>query len=381
MQAPCTILYIITSTNAGGSERALTELLRRIDRSRYRPFVCSLKKPGAFAPDIAAAAEGFFSLGLSEAGGLRAIASFLPALVRLVILLKRIKPLIIHGYLFRANIIGRIAARIAGVPVVISSIRVIEPEKQFKHFIDRLTASLVHMYIAVSEAARRFTIERVRVAPDRIVTVRNGIDCSSERSGRAPPLAVDEECINLALIGRFERQKGHAVFISALQEVVRRFPDVRAYFCGEGPGEQRIRQLVQRSGLSGHVVFAGVVRDIAAFMAHMDLIVLPSLWEGMPNVLLEAMAQARPVVASRVAGIDEVVADGKTGLLVEPGDAGSLAAGIIRVVACRQDALQMGQRGRQRVHEAFTIEETVRSTVTLYGRLLRKKGFAAGCGS
>jgi glycosyltransferase involved in cell wall biosynthesis len=364
------ILYIITSTNVGGTERSLHELIRRIDRNEYSVYVCSLKKPGVFAKRISDEADGFYSLGLPEAGGVRAVLNFVPALIRLTGLIRRLRPQIIHSFLFRANILGRIAGRTERVPVIISSIRAIESDKRYKHLIDRFTSRLVHKYMAVSEAARKFTIKHVKISPDRIVTAYNGIDCDRTVLKEAYNFKISKSFKNIALIGRFDKEKGHSILIKALKTVLPQEPDIRVYFFGEGPDEGRIKRMTEKENLSEHIIFMGVAEDITVCISQMDIIVLPSLSEGLPNVLLEAMAEARPVVASRVGGVDEVVVDGETGILFEPGDVQSLAEAILKLIRNRQLAEDMGRAGRVRVLEKFSIKKTVKDTVRIYRNLL-----------
>ena len=363
------ILYLITSTNVGGTERALLELINRIDRNKYNAYVCSVKKPGAFANKIAEAADGFYSLGLSEAGGIKAATTFLPALFRLILIIRRTRPFIIHSFLFRANILGRIAGRLTGVPAVISSIRVIEADKHYKHFIDRITSSMVSMYIAVSNAARKFTIKNVGVCPDKIVTVYNGIECRSKQVKPPDSFLTDNNYRNIALVGRLDRQKGHNVLIEAVKAVLPKQPDLRVYFFGEGPCEFFLRQTVKKENLSEHIIFMDVTENIRSWISEMDIIVLPSLWEGLPNVLLEAMAEARPVVASRIAGIDEIVVDGTTGILFDPENPQSLAQALLGILNNKPLALNMGREGKKRVLEKFSMEKMSKKTMGVYQKL------------
>lgn len=373
MNSPVKILYIITSTNAGGTEKALFELIRRIDRNEYSVYVCSLKKPGVFAQKIAANTEGFYSLGLSEAGGLRAVLNFPPSFVALVKLLRKLKPHIIHSFLFRANIVARLAGRVAGVPIIISSIRVIESGKWYKHLVDRLTSSMVDRYLAVSEGVRKFTIAHAHIPEDKIVTIYNGIDCSNTAPAVPPGFIVNKDFTNIALVGRFERQKGHAVLIKALKLFLVQEEKLKVYFFGEGPDEKQVRKMVQRAGVSKYVIFMGVVGDILPYIALMDIIVLPSLWEGLPNVVLEAMSVGRAVVASQIQGVDEIVVDGQTGILCEPENEKSLAEALLGLSKNKDRANALGQWGRQRVQELFSIDTTVKTTVDEYRGLLKKK--------
>jgi len=153
--------------------------------------------------------------------------------------------------------------------------------------------------------------------------------------------------------------------------VARRFADVRVMLYGEGPDEAQLRSEARRLGVSRLVVFAGVIDEVAPCIASSAALVLPSLWEGFPNAVLEAMACARPVVATRLPGMEELVQDGRTGLLVPPGDADALAAALIRILADPGEAAAMGRRGRQRAAACFDIAETVRLTQGLYARALQ----------
>jgi len=260
---------------------------------------------------------------------------------------------------------GRIAGRLAGVPMIISSLRVLEAHACRKHLVDRLTASMVDTYIAVSEAVRRFALDRIALPPDKIVTIRNGIDCAA-----IPPAAPREPgpVPTILVAARFERQKGHPVFVEAVRLLAQQGVTVRALLFGQGPDEQRIRDAAARAGLSGHILFMGVTDDIMPHLRKAAVCVLPSLWEGQPNVLLEAMAAGCPVVATGIPGVDEIVVDGKTGILCRPGDAQSLAEGILRMIRDPQEAARMAAAARRRVEQHFSIDATVQATVALYER-------------
>jgi len=362
-----TILYLITATNAGGTEKALWELVRRLDTSRFTAHVCSLKKPGIFAPRLASAVAGFHTLALPEAGGLRAAINFLPACVRLAGLVRRLRPAIIHSFLFRANICGRLAGRLLGVPIVISSLRVTEAGI-LPHLVDRMTAGMVDRYTAVSEAVRQEAISSAGIASEKIITIPNGIECPELSSTTGDP-----GVFKIALLGRFHRQKGHAVLLHALKLLAGQEPPVRACLFGEGPDEAALKQMAADLGIVDRVCFMGVFDNPVEAMAGMDAIVLPSLWEGMPNAVLEAMAAGKPVVASRIAGMDELVQAGVTGLLCAPGNAGELAAALLGLARDRQRARAMGEAGRRLAREKFSIDATVAATVGLYDELLRAK--------
>jgi glycosyltransferase involved in cell wall biosynthesis len=374
MNASHTLLYVITSTNIGGAEKALYELVRRIDRNRYRVVVCSLKRPGAYSARLAETADEFCHLGLSEAGGLRAVFNFIPATLRLVALMRRVRPDIVHCFLFRASLMGRLAACLCPGTAVIAAVRVNE-QSRLKYTLERLTRSLVSCYTAVSEEVRRNMIARAHAAPDTIITMYNGIECALQDMP-APPRVCDET--RLALIGRLHRQKGHSVLLDAVAIIINSGRRVHLYLAGDGPDEDLLRQQASTLGIANSVTFAGVVDDVVAFMADIDIVVLPSLWEGMPNVLLEAMAAGRPIVATNLPGIEEMVQDGTSAVLCEPGQARPLADAIMRLMDNPGLACALAREAQRDVRKRFDIMYTIAATQALYESLMRNRHMERG---
>ncbi len=364
-----TILYIITSTNVGGTERALLELIKRIDRTKYDLLVCSIKKEGGFAEKIKEYTDGFYCLELSESGGVKSVFSFFPALISLFLLIRCTRPDIIHSFLFRANIMGRLAGRIAGVKNIISSIRVIEADKPIKHFIDRATSFLVTIYTAVSEAARDFTIQKINLSPDKIITIQNGIDCNLIKQIKPDSFKTDKGKTNIGLIGRLDKQKGQTILLKAAKLLLSKQQNIQIYLFGEGPEEKTLREMVKQEGLSNCINFMGATENIHTHISQMDIITIPSLWEGLPNILLEAMALECPVIASRINGIIEVVKDNEEALLFEPGNEKELAESIQKLIKDRSLAQKIGSNAKKHVLNNYSIERCVNKTTDLYSSL------------
>jgi len=378
MDAPVTLLYVITGTNIGGAEKALLELACRVERSRYRVVVCCLKRPGPYAERLKAHVDAFYNLGLSEGAGLRAVVSFIPTVLRLVRIMRRERPRIVHCFLFRASMTGRLAALLCPGAAVIAGVRVQE-QRDLKYILERLTQSLVDCFTAVSEEVRRSMIERAHISPDRIITIYNGIECAGRGMPAPQANTAGPAPIRLALIGRLHRQKGHGVLLAALKIITGAGRQAHLYCAGAGPDEALLRQQAWDLGIEASVTFAGIVDDPLAFMAGIDIVVLPSLWEGMPNVLLEAMAAARPIVASRLGGIEEMVRDNESALLCDPGRADQLAAAIMRLMDDPDLASRLARAARQEVDRRFDIACTVAATQALYERLLlRRPGRRSG---
>jgi glycosyltransferase involved in cell wall biosynthesis len=165
--------------------------------------------------------------------------------------------------------------------------------------------------------------------------------------------------------------------LEALPFILPEAPRTRVLFCGAGEEETHLRGIVANRGLAEHVCFLGLIENASQILPHIDVLVLPSLWEGMPHVVLEAMSAGRPVVASRIAGLAELVEDGKTGLLFRSGDPRSLAEALLKLITNPALARTMGDAGREHVMKNFQLKETVRKTVHLYRELLAEKIKAA----
>ena len=219
---------------------------------------------------------------------------------------------------------GRLAACLCPGPAVIAAVRVNE-QNASKYFCERLTCSMVNCYTAVTEEVRQAMIKRAHVAPEKIHTIYNGIECPARDVAVHGGKTVEKET-RLALIGRLHRQKGHAHLLEALKIMISEGRRVHLYLAGDGPDEEMLRRQVRDLAIANAVTFSGVVDDMVAFMADIDIVVLPSLWEGMPNVLLEAMACRVPVIATDcVSGPREVLQGGKLGRLVAPADSIAMA--------------------------------------------------------
>jgi len=371
MDAPVTLLYVLTGTSIRGAEKARLDLVSRVDRNRYRPIVCSLKRPGPYAARLEAHADAFYHLGLNEGAGLRAVLNFIPALLRLARILRRERPRIVHCFLFRASMTGRLAALLCPGAGVIAAVRVQE-QSALKYLCERMTRALVDRYTAVSEEVRRSLIERAHIEPDKIITIYNGIEFRG-RELTAGPAGTAAVPVRLALIGRLHGQKGHAVLLEALRIILDTGRKAHLYCAGEGPDEARLRHQARVLGIESSVTFAGRVDDPLAFMAGIDIVVLPSLWEGMPNVLLEAMAASRPIVASRLGGIEEMLRDDESALLCDPGGPAPLAAAIMRLMDDPALGRGLTAAARSDVEKRFDIARTVAETQALYEQLLHRQ--------
>ena len=304
----------------------------------------------------------------------------LSVVLRLVALMRRERPDIVHTHLWTANLWGRLAAWIAGVPVVVASEHNVDVWKRRRHvWLDRLLLRITDRVVCVSDGVRDFYRQQLPGANGKLVRIYNGID---HRTFAAPPRTAAPARAGewagrfpvIAVIGRLVPAKGHRYCIEAVAQLAPMYPKLRVLFIGDGPLADELKRVVAQAGLSAVIQLTGLRRDIPEILQQIHLLVLPSLREGLPMVALEAMAAGVPVIASDVGGNREAVVDGQTGLIVPPKNAAALAVAIRRLLDERPFYEHASRAARRRVEEAFSVEQMIRETETLYHDLLEAAG-------
>ncbi len=304
------------------------------------------------------------------------------ALLRLVRLLKREKVHIIHIHGQEAGIWGRIAAWIAGVPVVVYTPQTVDiRQKRFQglyYLIERLLASVTDMLISVNEGDRLRLISEGIISPQKTTTIHNGIEVRDFPVGvdigtTKRNLGIESEGPVVAQIGRLSEQKGPLYLLEAAAQISQVRSDVTFLMVGEGPLRAQIEARAKELGLSNNLLLPGWRSDVPAIMSCVDVVVLPSLWEGLPYVVLEAMASAKPVVATAVNGCRELVRHGQTGLLVPPADSRALAEAVLTLLNDRETAVQMGEHARQLVEKSFSLDRMVGRVDAVYQELVKDR--------
>lgn len=302
---------------------------------------------------------------------------------RLAKIFRTVRPDIVHTHKYKDSILATIAARIVGVPHVIRVVHGMpEPFKGLSNvnmflytIVDRfVVGSLVDRIIAVSSDIERALV-RVYGAI-RVWRIHNGIDLDvvqvrTERLEKRKEWAFAETVTLVGTVGRLVPVKGHTVLLEALHILQKSTRPVNLLIVGDGPLRGHLEDEVRRRGLEAVVRFAGYQAESYDFINMMDVFVLPSLHEGIPMVLLEALALQRPVVATRVGGVPEVIQDGRTALLAEPSNASSLARLIQQLAEDPTLAARIGKAGRTRVETEFTARTMAGNTAELYEQVLR----------
>lgn len=374
---PVVVAELAGSAAYGGGERYLELLFERLDRTRYRSLlICP--EPGSFIGRMKARGVETHLIHLAPL--------FNPfALWRLSRLLVQERVTILQTHGARSNFYGRIAGRLAGVPVIISTVHNSLKDYEVSAFTRwvyaaalRLTFSLVQRVICVSDATRRDLIDECSAAEAKVQVVHNGIDPSAfsaqpDRQKVRQELGLGQRPV-LVMIARLTAAKGHRYLLEALPGLLNRWPELCCLFVGEGELQDALQRTARELGVERACLFVGVRTDIADILASADLFVLPSISEGFPFVLLEALAIGCPVVASRVNGIPELIEDGKTGLLVPARDPQALARAIQALLSDPVAASRMGAVGRTVVREQFTANRMVANTTAIFDAAVQDAG-------
>lgn len=353
------ILFVATSTTVGGAEKTLFSLATALDPRRLTVAgVVSLKPAGDYARRLAERGVKIESLGAARAA--------LPSdAKRLSAIIARERPDIVHAIMYQAIQLARMAKPRSAVPFkLVSSPRVnYRSRSPWTLLVDRWLKERDDLLISECDASRRVLIERLGYRPQKVITIRNGVDpigrppSEDDRRGKRSRLGLDGEGILIGAVGRLDRQKGFATLIEAMSLL--KSPPLRCAIIGDGPERPRLEALIRRRRLERSVRLLGERYDVQSWMSALDLYCLPSLWEGLPNSLLEAMALGLPVVASSVDGVPEAVASGADGLLVPPDDPAALAAALRSLAGDPARRAALGAAARAAVSERFTLSRMI----------------------
>jgi glycosyltransferase involved in cell wall biosynthesis len=391
------VVHVITKLELGGAQENTLYTLGHLDPARFSGLLVA-GRAGLLVEDARRAVrEGRYE------------ARFVPALVReirplcdaaaLAALVRILRaelrsararggggpaPVVVHTHSSKAGVLGRAAARLAGVPIVIHSIHGFA-------FHPRQRAAVRRLWVALERLAARWTTHFVAVAQadveegvalglfprERATLIRSGIEVARfaggglDRAAKRAELGVPADAPLAGMIGNFKPQKNPVDFVRLAARVAERVPAARFVLAGDGPLRGAVEAEARRLGIGGRLLLLGWRRDVDELIPCLDVLVLTSLWEGLPRVFPQAMAAGRPVVAYRVDGAPEAVEEGVTGFLVEPGDWEGAAARVAELLLDPVRAAALGSAGRARVGE-FDAGEMVRRQEELYERLWRQ---------
>jgi glycosyltransferase involved in cell wall biosynthesis len=368
-----TVLYIEHLAGIGGGQVYLIELLKKLDRSRFNPVV-TLVAPGEMYDRVVAAGA------TAELLDIRSIRRRHPgvglgAVTRLMRLIRRHGVGVIHVNSQKALIFALPAGLLTGTPVVWHC----HVDSDFGRFYDLVGSALARVIVTNSNyVSRRF--DGIPWARRKIRLVYNGIDVErirpSDGSKVRKELGIEEAAFVVGTVGRVQEEKGTRYLIEAAPRIAEAIPDalfvvVGGTFDTADPYRQDLYRVASDLGVAGRTLFTGFRADVADCLAAMDVVVVPSLREAFGLVVAEALAMERPVVATRVGGIPEMIDDGRTGVLVSPRDSTAIADAVVALRRNWQAALEMGKAGRVVVASRFNLSAHVREIQNIYEELVR----------
>lgn len=365
-------LFVISNLGLGGAERQLVYLAAGLKRRGWDVAIANMTPliDPVFAEMLAADAVpvhvlqtatdagDVMSRKVSRLGSMKALATSIASLRRLT---RTMKPGAIVGFMPHGGLLARLIGRMGGVPLVVTSLRNMRSTRPWHDRLLAATKRLDSVLVTNSAVASEVQVKDGVATRERSVVIHNGFDLARVAPSRP---AGDESAspqreftwLNIAV---FRTEKGHPILLEAARELART-RSFKLRFAGNGPVFAETRAMAERMGLQNHVEFLGWQAEVSDLIASADAFVLASLWEGLPNVLLEALAGGLPAVATAVGGVPELVEDEVSGLLVPPGDPAKLAAAMARIMdMAPADRANMGAAGRTHVIENFSMETMV----------------------
>jgi glycosyltransferase involved in cell wall biosynthesis len=361
------LAFVITELAVGGAEKCLVSLATRLDRERYEPAVYSLKaRPPAGKDGLVRQLE---AAGVPVTFlDLRSSWQFFGAVRRLAELLRQQQPPIVQTFLFHANVVGTLAARRAGVAKIVAGIRVADP-RWWRAVVEKQVLRRADVTVCVSQSVAEFC-RRHRYR--RHVVIPNGVDLAAYQN--APPL--DLTTLGLAsgkrailYVGRLDKQKGLVEFLRAAPRVLPGLREHDLLLVGDGPQRKELERLAKSLGISDRVHFAGWRADVPAILAAADMLVLPSRYEGMPNVVLEALAAGKPVVATRAEGVVELLGQAADRQTVALGKPDEMWAKIGEFAQFPQSLHELRNLNRFRAENEFSLPAVIAQYDRLYSVL------------
>lgn len=366
------VLQLIPTLDRSGAEKQMVLLAKGLPRDRFHMEVAALTRLGPLEDELRSAGIPVTLIG-------KKLKADPFALARLTRLLREGKFDVVQTWIFAASSYGRIAAHRAKTPVVVVAEMAVDLWKGRSQLaVDRFLARWTDRLVGNSNAVVEFYRDKAGIPPDKLAMIPSGIADEEppdiDRAALRQSLGVASDAPMILFAGRLAPQKGVDDLIQALDILQHVRPDLRTLIAGDGPLRDRLEERAWACGLRAAVRFLGHRNDVPSLLAASDLLVLPSLYEGLPNVVLEAMRFRKPVVATAAPGTTEVVRDGETGLLVPIGAPNLLAKAIRDVIEAPDLARRLGEAGRVWAEQEFRASIMVERFADLYETLARAKG-------
>lgn len=389
MEKKIKIMFVITRMIKGGAQNYALSVYRSLDREKYEITFISGPSDGPegdYLSELKALGLDYIIIP-SLTRDIHPIRD-LKALLEICTLIRQVKPAIVHTHTSKAGILGRIAARILKVPVLIHQPhglamgelwQVLDvPQNPFIRrsliVLEKILAKFTDKFITYTGIETKEHLRYGIGKKEQFVTIPYGIDLKGfyDNTNGVMRESPESHSPKIGTVGRLVTSKGCRYLIEAIALVKRTFPDIKLFIVGGGFLRSELEGLAKKLGLADDVRFLGVKDNIAEFLNGMDIFVSPTLYESFGITLIEAQACRKPVVASDVGSVPEIIKDGETGLLVPPRDPRAIAGAIIRLIRDKGLSKKLGEGGFESVRKNYTIERTMEKIEGLYGNCCAK---------
>lgn len=365
------LAHLIVDLQIGGAENGVVNVVNRLDQRLFTTSVYVFKTGCAFESRLR---KDVRLVHVPKRAGNDPMA-----VLRLALLLRRDRPHIVHTHTWSTLVEGVLAAKLAGVPIIVHGEHgTLRKQWRPQIYTQRIFWGCADIVLAVSESLKQHLVREVGFPAERIIAIQNGVDTdrfrpNKERAAQREALGWPAGDFIIGSVGRLVPIKNHATLLRAVARVLSQVPQLTLALVGDGPLDGELKTLADELGIGDRISFLGYRDDVPNLLNAMDVLVLPSLREGMPNAVLEAMACGLPVIASEVGGASEILRDGENGFLVRPTDIEQLSQYLYQLALSPERRRAMGAAGRRYVEREFKMEYMVNKYTNLYLALAARK--------
>ncbi len=371
------VMQIVDGFRMGGAENKLWELVEHLDPEKFESFVANVGPSGPLEDRFKAIDVPVFDCSRKHRFDVAPI-------FKLKKIMQQHKIDVVQNTLFWADMVGSMAARLAKVPAIISWETVTHEGNPYhaelqRRFGYQIAMKFTDCVAAVSHEIKQSLQTRRNLPAEMIEVIHYGVDLQKfspddTSAVKREELGFSPDDVAIVIVARLEKVKGHRYFIEAFSKIAARYPQARVIFVGDGAERNMLENLAHKAGLNGQLQFLGIRHDVPHILNAVDFFVLPSIaGEGLPNVVLEAMACRKPVVAADVGGTAEAVADGKNGFIFPPKDVDKMAAALEKLISDRSLLQEFSAKSRQIAETDFSLAKEVNAFQQLYLKLLAQK--------
>lgn len=376
----CHLLGHVASRNklkgksVGGAEIFVYDLIKKLDPKKYQHIIL-------YATESTMTRD-FKSLGCSVIEHNLRYKVHLPAILQLARIVKLYGINIMHSHAIRYDFAAMIVSKITGIPLIItrhgpiSDYLLPKIKKAIYQFFDWFSLMGANLIIAISADCRTKLLKNYFLNPQKIYVIYCGVDIdkffsgSNNKQSSIQEIGINQDTYVVGTIAQLRHHKGIDLFIKSAPEVLKKFPNTVFLIIGDGPERDKLEKLCRDIGVEKYIKFLGLRKDVGFLLRHFDIFILPSRREGLPLSILEAMYLKKPVIATNVGAVKEIVKSGETGFLIKPENIEQIVKATIDLLSNAENRLQFGTNGYQLVTTQFSIFRTAQNYDEMYSKLI-----------